>query len=65
MGENHNLKRYMHPNVHCSAAYNSQDMDTAYISITRGTDEEDVTHIYAMDMVLYCAFSPMGFSRKE
>ena len=26
-GENHNLKRYMHPNIHCSTIYNSQDME--------------------------------------
>ena len=26
-GENHNSKRYMHPNVHCSTIYNSQDME--------------------------------------
>ena len=25
--ENHNLKRYMHPNVHCSTIYSSQDME--------------------------------------
>ena len=25
--ENHNLKRYMHLNVHCSAVYKSQDME--------------------------------------
>ena len=25
--ENHNSKRYMHPNVHCSTIYNSQDMN--------------------------------------
>ena len=25
--ENHNLKRYMHPNVHWNAIYNSQDME--------------------------------------
>ena len=25
--ENHNLKIYMHPNVHCSAVYNNQDME--------------------------------------
>ena len=24
--ENHNLKRFMHPNVHCSTAFNTQDM---------------------------------------
>ena len=25
--KNHNLKRYMHPHVHCSTIYNSQDME--------------------------------------
>ena len=25
-GENHNSKRYMRPNVHCSTIYHSQDM---------------------------------------
>ena len=23
----HNLKKYMHPNVHCGTIYNSQDME--------------------------------------
>ena len=27
-GENSNCKRFMHPNVHCSNIYNSQDMET-------------------------------------
>ena len=26
--ENHNSKRHMYPNVHCSTIYNNQDMDT-------------------------------------
>ena len=26
-GEKHDLKRYMHPNVHCSTVYNSQDVE--------------------------------------
>ena len=26
-GENHNLKKYLHPNIHCSTIYKSQDMD--------------------------------------
>ena len=30
-----NLKRYMHPNVHCSTVYNSQDMEANYVSIDR------------------------------
>ena len=25
--ENHNLKRFMHPNIHCNTVYNSQDME--------------------------------------
>ena len=25
--ENHDLKRYMHPDVHCNTIYNSQDME--------------------------------------
>ena len=29
LGENHNLKRYMDPNVHCSTIHNSQDMEAA------------------------------------
>ena len=28
-GENHTLKRYMHPSVHCSSIYSNQDMGTA------------------------------------
>ena len=26
-GEKHGSKGYMHPNVHCSAVYNSQDVE--------------------------------------
>ena len=26
--DNDNLKRYMHPNIHCSTIYNSQDIET-------------------------------------
>ena len=37
----------MHPNLHSSATYNSQDMETTRLSIKRGTvDKEDVVHIY-------------------
>ena len=36
----------MHPNVHCSTIYNSQDMEETKMSINRGTDKEDVVHIY-------------------
>ena len=39
-------KRYMHLNVHCSAVYNSQDMEAAYISTDRRMDKEDVVHVH-------------------
>ena len=41
-GENHSLKKYMHPNVHCSAINNSQDMEATSMSIDRLMDKEDV-----------------------
>ena len=43
----HNLKIYIHPNVHCSTIYNNQDMEVAYMSINRGMDKEDVVHIHS------------------
>ena len=43
--ENHTLKRYMHPDVHCSSIYNSQDMEATQMSIDRGMDKENVVHI--------------------
>ena len=36
----------MHPNVHCSTIYNSQDMEATKMSIDRGMDKEDVVCIY-------------------
>ena len=45
-GEKHGLKRCMHPSVHWSAVYNSQDMEATWMSIDRGMDKEDVPHIY-------------------
>ena len=33
--ENTNLKRYTHPNVHCSSIYKSQDMEAAQVPINR------------------------------
>ena len=35
----------MHPSVHSSTIYNSQDMEATYTSIDRGMDK-DVVHIY-------------------
>jgi len=39
-------KSYMHPNVHCSTVYNSQDMELAKMSISRAMDKEDVVYTY-------------------
>ena len=39
----------MHPCVHSSAIYNSQDMEATAVSIDRGMDKEDVVHIYTME----------------
>jgi len=36
----------MHPNVHCSTVYNSQDTEATEASIDRGMDKEDTVHIY-------------------
>ena len=41
-GEKHDLKGYMHPNVHCSTIYDSQDLEATYMSIDRGMDKKDV-----------------------
>ena len=36
----------MHPDVHCSTIYNSQDTEATQMSINRVMDKEDVIHIY-------------------
>ena len=36
--QNTNLKRYMHPNVHSSITYSSQDMEATQESINRWMD---------------------------
>ena len=33
--QNSNLKKYMHPYVHCSIICNSQDLEVAQVSISR------------------------------
>ena len=35
----------MHPNVHYSTFYNSQDMETTLMSINKWMDKEDVVYI--------------------
>ena len=44
-GENHGLKEYMYPSVHCSAVFNSQDMGATQMSTDRWTDKEDVVYL--------------------
>ena len=44
--ENHNSRRYMHPNMHCGTIYNSQDMEATKMSINRGIKKEDAVHRY-------------------
>ena len=45
-GENHNLKRYTHPNVHCNTGYNSQDIEATQTSIDGRMDKKDVVYKY-------------------
>ena len=40
------LKRYIHPNVHSSTIYYSQDMEATWVSINRWMGKEDVVYIY-------------------
>ena len=47
--ESSNLKRCMHPNVHSSTIYNSQDMEATYVSTNRWMDKEDVVYTYIME----------------
>ena len=44
--ENNSSKGNMHPDIHCSTVYNSQDMEVTKISINRGVDKKDMVHIY-------------------
>ena len=38
--------RHVHPNVHCSTVYNSQDMEATQMPISRRMDKEAVVHIH-------------------
>ena len=38
----------MYPNGHHSTVYNSQDMETTWMSISRGMDKKDMVH-YIME----------------
>ena len=43
---NTNLKTYMHPNVHSSIIYISQDMEATWVSIDRWMDKDDTVYMY-------------------
>ena len=44
---NYNLKRYIHPTVHGSSVYNSQDMEATQVSINGWIKE--MLYIYTME----------------
>ena len=44
---NYNLKRYIHPNVHGSSVYDSQDMEATQVSINGWIKE--MLYIYTME----------------
>ena len=41
-----NSKKCVHPYVHCSIIYNSQDVETAKESMDRYVDKEDVVYVH-------------------
>ena len=45
-GENSNWKRFMHPSVHCSNIYNSQDMETTQMFRDGGMNTEYEINLY-------------------
>ncbi len=50
-GEEYNSKRHMHPNVHSSTIYNSQDTETTQMFTDRLLDNEGV--VYYINMYIY------------
>ena len=42
----HGLKQYMHPSVHYSTVYNSQDMEATERSTDRRKDKDELVHVY-------------------
>ena len=44
--QNTNLKRHMHPYVHCNIICNNQDMEETQMSINRWVDKEELVHLY-------------------
>ena len=44
--KNTNLKSYLHPHIHCSTIYNSQDMEATWMSTDRWVLKDDVVCIH-------------------
>ena len=40
-------KKYMHPYVHCSIIYSSQDLEAAQVYISRWVDKKAVVHLHS------------------
>ena len=51
--ENSNLKRYLHPNLHCSTIHSSQDMEATQVSTDKGMDKEDVVYLYSGILLIH------------
>ena len=49
----HGPKGYMHPDVHCSTGYSSQDMEATSMPINKGMDKEGVVLLYVYTMNYY------------
>ena len=45
-GENHNLRRHMHPQCSLHTIYNSQGIAATQMPFNRGMDTQEVVHIY-------------------
>ena len=65
--KNADLKRYMHPSVHCSMFYNSQDTEVTWTSINREMDKnvekvkvKSLSHVRLFATPMDC--SPPGSS---
>ena len=58
----HNSKRHMHRNTHCNTIYNSQNMETTWMSTNRRMDKDVVFCILCVYIYIH---NRMLFSRKK
>ena len=45
--QNTNSKEHIHPYVHCSVIYYSQDLEAAQVSISKQVDKKIVAHLHS------------------